>query len=111
MINLIACILLGFILRSILQCFINWVTNKKKYERNCKNCKHSTPYEGKDNELHFYCGLAIQKDVSTFPVSSYNCCGHFDYTEELKTEQMRDNAEKLIRKENVQIKRTNKTGD
>lgn len=98
MINLSAGIIIGFISTLILQGFINWVSYKKKYERNCKNCKHSTPYEGKDNELHFYCGLAIQKDISTFPVSAYNYCGHFDYTDELKTEQMKDNAEKLVRK-------------
>ena len=91
-------IFIGAIITFIFTCIYGCFKNNNKNNRNCKNCKHSTPYEGKDNELHFYCGLAIQKDVSTFPVSSYNCCGHFDYTDELKAEQMRDNAEKLIRR-------------
>lgn len=91
MIELIFGIIIGFI-SAIIAFYL--IENNNKYRRNCKNCKHSTPYEGKDKNLHFYCGLAMQKDISTFPVSEYNCCGHFDYTNELKTEQVKDKAEK-----------------
>ena len=91
-------IFIGIVITLIFIYIYGCFKKNNKYDRNCKNCKHSTPYEGRDNELHFYCGLAIQKDISTFPVSAYNYCGHFDYTDELKTEQMRDNAEKLVRK-------------
>ena len=60
-----------------------------------------TPADGNclsDDNVYFYCNLSDYTDISNFPVKEYNCCGHFDYTDELKTEQVKDKAEKLIRK-------------
>ena len=95
--KLIIGIILGLTISSIASIIVCSIFENQKYKRNCKNCKHSTPYEGKDGYLHFYCGLPMQKDISTFPVKEDNYCGHFDYTDELKTEQVKENAEKLIR--------------
>lgn len=71
---------------------------KSKFSRNCKNCKHSIPSTGKDDLLHFYCDLGSYSEISNFPVKEYNRCGHSDYTDELKTEQVKDKAEKLVKR-------------
>lgn len=98
MIKLIAGIILGFILTLILQGFINWVSHKKKYERNCKNCNHAVPYMSESRKIHLYCNLALENNIQNYPVDEYNYCGHFTYTEELKSEQVREQAEKVLKK-------------
>jgi len=95
MIKLIFGIIIGFISAIIAFCLIE---NNNKYGRNCKNCNHSVPATGKDGNVYFYCNLSEYTNISNFPVKDYNCCGHFDYTNELKTEQVKDKAEKLIKK-------------
>ena len=77
---------------------VTMIELKSKYSRSCKNCKHSIPSTGKDDFLHFYCDLGSYSEISNFPVKEHNCCGHFDYTDELKTEQVKDKAEKLVKR-------------
>lgn len=95
MIKLIFGIIIGFISAITASCLTE---KNNKYRRNCKNCNHSVPVTGKDGNVYFYCNLSEYTDISNFPVKDYNCCGHFDYTDELKTEQFKDKAEKLIKK-------------
>lgn len=95
MIKLIFGIIIGFISGITALCLAE---RNNKYKRNCKNCNHSVPATSKDGNVNFYCDLSKYTDISNFPVKDYNCCGHFDYTDELKTEQVKDKAEKLIKK-------------
>ena len=67
--------------------------------RCCKNCVHSVPNMAKDRSIHCYCDLSPQ-GVDNYPVLPYERCGHFDYTEELKTEQVRIQAEKMLKVNN-----------
>ena len=95
MIKLIFGIIIGFISSITTTCLVE---SNSKYKRTCKNCNHSVPATGEDDNIHFYCDLAENNNLSNFPVKDYNYCGHFDYTDELKTEQVKDKAEKLIKK-------------
>ena len=95
MIKLIFGIIIGFI--SAITAFY-LIENNNKYRRNCKNCIHAIPSTGEDGNIYFYCNLSGDCEIPNFPVKEYNYCGHFDYTNELKTEQVKDKAEKLIKK-------------
>ena len=97
MINLAAGIILGFILTQTLRCFIDWIVHKKKYERNCKNCNHAVPYMSESRKIHLYCNLALDNNIQNYPVNEDNYCGHFTYTEELKAEQVREQAERYVK--------------
>lgn len=97
--NILAAIIISFIAGlATTVAIVTMIKLKSKYSRNCKNCKHSIPSTGKDDLLHFYCDLGSYSEISNFPVKEYNCCGHFDYTDELKTEQVKDKAEKLVKR-------------
>ena len=79
----------------IIDCIIN---TRGKYARNCLNCSHCIPWSDSCNRTKLYCDFAINNNVTTYPVSTDGYCGHFQLTEELKAEQVKDKAEKLVRK-------------
>lgn len=64
--------------------------------RCCKNCIHSVPNRGKDGQIYCYCDLSPE-GVTKYPVRPDNQCGHFDYTDELKTEQIKIEAERMLK--------------
>ena len=75
-------------------------SNKQKYARKCLNCRHCIPWESKEGMTKLYCDFALNNNISTFPVREYGCCGHFELTEELKAEQVKDKAEKMVKIKN-----------
>ena len=97
MIKLILGFIIGFIVAVILEIIIESNSRKKKFTRNCLNCTHSVPCTGKDDKIYLYCSRAKNYDLSQYPVKEYNCCGHFQYTEELKAEQVREQAERYVK--------------
>ena len=87
----------GLITALVIKVFIIYSDKKKKFARNCLNCAYSIPYTGRDNEIHLYCNLAKNKELEQYPIRDYNCCGHFCYTEELKLEQVKEQAERYVK--------------
>lgn len=100
--NNLSLFFLGCILGSIVGVIIGiaWIitdNNKQKYARKCLNCRHCIPWESKEGMTKLYCDFAVDNRISTFPVREHGCCGHFELTEELKAEQVKDKAEKIVK--------------
>ena len=90
----------GIFATIIVEVIITAITSilRPKYSRNCLNCKHCVPYSDRAGDTKLYCDFAVDNNISTYPVNESGYCGHFDYTDELKAEQVRDTAEKMVKK-------------
>lgn len=72
-------------------------SNFGMFARRCSNCVHAHPAFSKDRQVRVYCDL-VPNGVEDYPVHPEACCGKFELTEELKAEQVRIKAEKMVGK-------------
>ena len=90
--------ILSFVSGFIVAIMLEIILTKNKellYGRNCLNCKYSEPQKSQGGKIRIYCSRCTK---SSYPVTNTDYCGHFDYTDELKTEHVKLQAEKMVKK-------------
>ena len=74
-----------------------YANNDKKYRlygRHCLNCRYAEPMKATNDTIHTYC---TRLNGTQYPVNISDYCGHFDFTEELKAEQVKQQAERMVK--------------